>query len=71
MKKLLKKIKMKLKEPFKTLNKEIKDVVFINYDERELRQKRITEKWTPDMIAEYYKVSPNFMKEVLEYYNIR
>lgn len=71
MKKFFKKIKMKLKEPFKTLKEEIKDVVFINYDEREIRQKRITEKWTADMIAEYYKVSPKFMREVLEYYSIQ
>lgn len=41
------------------------------WNERELKQKRICEKWSVSMLAEYYSVNENEMREVLNIYFIR
>ena len=39
--------------------------------ERELRQRRIAEKWSVNMMADYYSCTEDQMREVLDYYNIQ
>ena len=41
------------------------------WNERELKQKRVCDNWTISMLAEYYEVNEYFMREVLDFYNIK
>jgi len=41
-----------------------------NIPEEKLRQKRICEKWSIEMISQYYQVDENHMKEILLLYGI-
>ena len=39
--------------------------------EEQLRQKRICEKWSIEMISQYYQVDEKYMKEILLLYGIK
>jgi hypothetical protein len=67
----------KLKAKIKTLFDISSDVSYksnswttFNIPEEKLRQKRICEKWSIEMISQYYQVDENHMKEILLLYGI-
>jgi phage-related protein len=42
-----------------------------NIPEEQLRQKRICDKWSIEMISQYYQVDEKYMKEILLLYGIK
>ena len=41
------------------------------WNPRDLRQKRICEKWSVLMIAEYYNINEYSMRQILDFYDIK
>lgn len=65
---MISKLKMKFKSLFKPTKKW---APYHTWNSRELRQKRVCEKWSVLMLSEYYNISEYFMREVLDFYNIK
>jgi predicted adenine nucleotide alpha hydrolase (AANH) superfamily ATPase len=65
---MIKKIKNKIKS---ILFKTPKLGPYFYWNEKELRQKRICEKWSISMLADYYEVNEYSMREVLDFYEIK
>jgi hypothetical protein len=42
-----------------------------SYLERDIRQKRVNENWTINMLSEYYGYSENFLRTLLDHLNIK
>lgn len=42
-----------------------------NIPEEQLRQKRICDKWSIEMISQYYQVDEKYMKEIFILYGIK
>lgn len=62
----------KLKRKFKSFFKQTeKWAPYHKLNSRELRQKRVCEKWSVLMLAEYYNISEYSMREILDFYNIK
>lgn len=59
-----------MKKLFQSFFKQSPKWVSREWNVRELRQKRVCEKWSVSMLAEYYDVSENEMSEVLSIYFI-
>jgi len=55
----------------KKTKKDAQNVVYNISMERELRQRRITEKWSINMLSDYYECSENQMRQLLDYFNIK
>lgn len=60
----------KIKTKFKSLFKQNPKWYPYYWNERELKQKRVCEKWSIHMLSEYYEVDEYFMREVLDFYSI-
>lgn len=65
---MINKIKRKIKS-FLKINQ--KWAPYNKWSSRELSQRRICEKWSVMMLAEYYNVNEYYMREVLDFYNIK
>lgn len=62
----------KLKNVIKSFfKKEDKWEFHTQIDENSLRQKRICDKWSIQMLAEFYLLDEISMREVLDFYSIR
>jgi len=53
------------------LNLKLKLPTHKKWNSRELSQKRICENWSVIMLAEYYNVNEYYMREILDFYNIK
>lgn len=69
---MINKIKNKIKSLLK-IELEYKPSPWTSFmiTEQELRQKRVSEKWSIEMISNFYKVDEKYLKEVFLLYNIR
>ena len=72
------KVFRKLKNKIKALLNISSDVSYksnswtsFNIPEEKLRQKRICENWSIEMISQYYQVDEKYMKEILILYGIK
>lgn len=69
---MIKKIKNKIKSLLKK-DSQYKSSPWTSFDitEQELRQRRISEKWSIEMISDFYKIDEKSLKEVFLVYNIK
>lgn len=55
----------------KRTKKTTKNLLCFAILERELRQRRITERWSINMLSDYYSCSENEMREILDNFKIQ
>lgn len=56
---------------FKRTKRKTEDILCYAILERELRQRRITEKWTINMLSDYYGCTEIEMRNILDTFSIK